>query len=93
MQIILPTCYNIMVYHEIWRFFGRSGYPTDMRNTNRSFDLWQIQSSDYPADMRKFNANKDLWLMRIFLTPARACARPDLLTVEPQNPFQRAPFG
>ena len=41
-------------------FFGSDGYPTDMRNTNRRFDLWQIQSSDYPADMRNSSAHNAL---------------------------------
>jgi hypothetical protein len=41
-------------------FSGPDGYPTDMRNTNRCFDLWQIRSSDYPADMRKSNMRNHL---------------------------------
>ena len=47
-------------------FFGPDGYPTDMRNTNRCFDLWQIQSSDYPADMRKSVPDQEMWLSDLF---------------------------
>ena len=58
-------------------FFGPDGYPTDMRNTNRRFDLWQIQSSDYPADMRKMNVYNGLRQTPIVATRAGGvCARP-----------------
>ncbi len=36
-------------------FAEYADYPTDMRNTNGSIDLWLNRSSDYPADMRKLN--------------------------------------
>ena len=42
-------------------FSGPDGYPTDMRNTNRRFDFWQIQSSDYPTDMRKSLPEQEIW--------------------------------
>jgi hypothetical protein len=42
-------------------FCGSDGYPTDMRNTNRRFDLWQIRSFDYPTDMRKSIPDQEMW--------------------------------
>jgi hypothetical protein len=46
-----------------------------MRNTNRRFDLWQIQSSDYPADMRKSIPNQEMWRSDLFAPRGGVCAR------------------
>ena len=46
-----------------------------MRNTNRRFDLWQIQSSDYPADMRKSVPDQEMWASDLFAPRDGACAR------------------
>jgi hypothetical protein len=46
-----------------------------MRNTNRRFDLWQIQSSDYPADMRKSIPDQEMWPNDLFAPRGGACAR------------------
>jgi hypothetical protein len=56
-------------------FSGPDGYPTDTRNTNNHFDLWQIQSSDYPADMRKSIPEQEMWQTDLFAPRGRACAR------------------
>jgi hypothetical protein len=56
-------------------FIGPDGYPTDMRNTNRRFDLWQIPSSDYPTDMRKSIPDQEMWPSDLFAPGGGACAR------------------
>ena len=66
------TLWYIMRYGN---FSGPDGYPTDMRNTNRRFDLWQIQSSDYPADMRKSIPDQEMWPSYLFAPRGGACAR------------------
>ena len=55
-------------------FSGPDGYPTDMRNTNKRFDLWQIQSSDYPADMRKSILVQEMRPSGLFGQRPRVCA-------------------
>jgi hypothetical protein len=62
-------------------FYGPDGYPTDMRNTNRCFDLWQIQSSDYPADMRKSVSGQEMWLNDLFAPRDGACARSHVMSL------------
>jgi hypothetical protein len=62
-------------------FFGPDGYPTDMRNTNRRFDLWQIQSSDYPADMRKSIPDQEMWPSDLFAPRDGACARSHVMSL------------
>jgi hypothetical protein len=46
-----------------------------MRNTNRRFDLWKIQSSDCPADMRKSIPDLEMWQSELFAPRGGACAR------------------
>ena len=74
------TLWRVMRYGV---FSGPDGYPTDMRNTNRRFDLWQIPSSDYPADMRKSIRDKEIWPSARFPMRGGACARS--LVVSPSN--------
>jgi hypothetical protein len=51
-------------------FYGYADYPTDMRNSHGSIDLWPISISDCRADTRKLNAHKDLCQSRNL---ARGC--------------------
>jgi hypothetical protein len=60
-------------------------YPTGMRNTNNSYDLWKIQSSDYPADMWKSIRDKEIWPSALFAMRGGACARARSLVVSPSN--------
>jgi hypothetical protein len=77
-------------------FCGSDGYPTDMRNTNRRLDLWQIQSSDYPADMRNLIWHKEMWLSALsWHSPLRARARSQPLPtiVKARAPLTTFPPG
>jgi hypothetical protein len=63
-------------------FSGCADSPADMRNANRSIDLWPSGSSDYRADMPKFNGYKALRRAAI-LTAEAIRARP---LIELPNP-------
>ncbi len=78
MPIVLPTCFNPLLLHEMRLFFRLCRFSADMRNPSPSMMLWPAKISDYAADMRNFFSRQALCRPAVFLPTrhrVRACPR------------------